>query len=63
MCLSSLSPFCLPEKFCGGWGTRLGPVVAAPGVTTPAPELETALPQGERRQLTILFSDLVGSGP
>src|SRR5262249_59699082 len=49
------------EKFCGACGERLGSVAAAPGTATPTPELETALPVGERRQLTVLFSDLVGS--
>ena len=48
-------------KFCGGCGGRLGSVAAAPSTATPTPELETALPVGERRQLTVLFSDLVGS--
>src|SRR5262245_19290228 len=51
------------EKFCGACGERLGSVAAAPGTATPTPELETALPAGERRQLTVLFCDLVGSTP
>src|SRR5262245_1459646 len=48
------------EKFCGGCGARLRTAAAAPGAPRPAPEPE-ALPAGERRQLTILFCDLVGS--
>jgi class 3 adenylate cyclase/predicted ATPase len=53
----------LSEKFCGGCGERLRPVAAAPAVSTPAPEPEATLPAGERRQLTVLFCDLVGSTP
>jgi class 3 adenylate cyclase/predicted ATPase len=50
------------EKFCGGCGERLQP--AAPAVvSTPAPEPVAALLAGERRQLTVLFCDLVGSTP
>src|SRR5438105_7894042 len=37
------------EQFCGGCGTRLTTAAAA------------TLPAGERRQLTVLFCDLVGS--
>ena len=49
------------EKFCGGCGERLPTVAPATAVSTPAPEPEAALPAGERRQLTVLFCDLVGS--
>jgi class 3 adenylate cyclase len=49
------------EKFCGGCGARLPPVTPAPGAAPPTPEPAGALPAGERRQLTVLFSDLVGS--
>ncbi len=48
------------EKFCGGCGERL-PVAPASPAPTPAPEPEAALPAGERRQLTVIFCDLVGS--
>ena len=51
------------EKFCGGCGERLRPVAAAPGAPTPTSEAERTLPAGERRQLTVLFCDLVGSTP
>src|SRR5215831_11709631 len=47
------------EKFCGGCGARLPTVASAPGAPTPAPD--AAIPAGERRQLTVLFCDLVGS--
>ena len=51
------------EKFCGGCGARLPTAAPAPGAPTPTPEPEAALPAGERRQLTVLFCDLVGSTP
>ena len=51
------------EKFCGGCGERLRPVAVAPGAPTPTSEAERTLPAGERRQLTVLFCDLVGSTP
>src|SRR5262252_4420728 len=62
-CPSCGAPAESGEKFCGGCGTSL---VAAPtSSTTPPrqPATVTAAPAelGERRQLTILFSDLVGS--
>src|SRR5262249_62334235 len=47
------------EKFCGGCGARLG--TSAP-TGTPA-SAEVAFPSGERRQLTVLFCDLVASTP
>ena len=47
------------EKFCGGCGKQLQPAAPALAVSTPAPEPEAALPAGERRQLTVLFCDLV----
>ena len=47
------------EKFCGGCGAQLEAPVSG---TMPVPaEAATALPAGERRQLTVLFCDLVGS--
>src|SRR6516165_11117679 len=49
------------EKFCGGCGARLPTVAPATGVPTPTPD--AAVPAGERRQLTVLFCDLVGSTP
>src|SRR5690242_8565069 len=49
------------EKFCGGCGARLG--APAPGETPASAEVVAALPSGERRQLTVLFCDLVGSTP
>jgi len=49
------------EKFCGGCGVRLPTVVPASGTPTPAPD--AAVPAGERRKLTVLFCDLVGSTP
>src|SRR5262245_31752797 len=49
------------EKFCGGCGARLEAPV--PGKAPAAAEAATALSAGERRQLTVLFCDLVGSTP
>ncbi len=51
------------EKFCGGCGARLQ--TTAPAITAPPPARapEATLPAGERRQLTVLFCDLVGSTP
>jgi class 3 adenylate cyclase/tetratricopeptide (TPR) repeat protein len=47
------------EKFCGGCGARLPTV--APATDAPTPTPDAAVPAGERRQLTVLFCDLVGS--
>ncbi|HKA31297.1 MAG TPA: AAA family ATPase, partial [Candidatus Binatia bacterium] len=68
-CGAALAPVCAScgaanqpgEKFCGGCGARLPTVASAPGAPTPAPD--AAVPAGERRQLTVLFCDLVGSTP
>jgi hypothetical protein len=51
------------DKFCGGCGARLRPsATAAPaGAVTEQPG--AAPPTGGRRQLTVLFCDLVGSTP
>jgi class 3 adenylate cyclase/predicted ATPase len=49
------------EKFCGGCGARLPTAAPAPGAPTTAPD--AAVLAGERRQLTVLFCDLVGSTP
>jgi class 3 adenylate cyclase/predicted ATPase len=48
------------EKFCGGCGERLQ-IPVPPSVAMDAGEPEAALPTGERRQLTVLFCDMVGS--
>ncbi len=50
------------ENFCGGCGTSLraqpsGPPSAAPEAEKP----EAGAPEAERRQLTVMFCDLVGS--
>jgi class 3 adenylate cyclase len=45
-------------RFCGGCGKAVGEVAApAPPTTTPLPRTDSA----ERRQLTVMFCDLVGS--
>jgi class 3 adenylate cyclase/predicted ATPase len=49
------------EKFCGGCGTALTAEAPAIGAAAPAPKAEAASRTGERRQLTVLFCDLVGS--
>src|SRR5262245_4409327 len=51
------------EKFCGGCGARIGAPAPAAGMAPASGETEAALPAGERRQLTVLFCDLVGSTP
>jgi hypothetical protein len=46
------------DEFCGGCGQRLISASAQrPGTETPV----AALPDAERRQLTVMFCDLVGS--
>src|SRR5215469_16528313 len=47
------------ESFCGECGTALGGAAPAAG-TAPTPPV-TASGGGERRHLTVLFCDLVGS--
>ena len=49
------------EQFCGGCGARLTTKVSARAGVTPVPESQADLPAGERRQLTVLFCDLVDS--
>jgi class 3 adenylate cyclase len=51
------------EDFCGGCGERLDRAPASgPSVAGQGSEADTGgLPAGERRQLTVLFCDLVGS--
>ena len=61
VCPSCGAPTEAGEKFCGGCGARLQTAAPAIAVSTPAREPEAALPAGERRQLTLLFFDLVGS--
>jgi hypothetical protein len=51
------------DKFCGGCGKRLPTVAPASGAPMPTPAPDAAVPAGERRQLTVLFCDLVGSTP
>ena len=51
------------EQFCGGCGARLTTEARASAVSTPGGEPGPAPPAGERRQLTVLFCDLVGSTP
>lgn len=62
-CASCGAPNEPGEKFCGGCGERLTTVAPAPGAPTPTAAPEVALAGGERRQLTVLFCDLVGSTP
>ena len=60
-CSSCGTPTESREKFCGGCGERLP--TAAPALDAPRPihESGAALSAEERRQLTVLFCDLVGS--
>src|SRR5262245_3730612 len=62
-CPSCGAPAEAAEKFCGGCGARLPTVAPAPDAPTLTREPEAASPEGERRQLTVLFCDLVGSMP
>jgi class 3 adenylate cyclase len=63
MCAACGAPNGPSEKFCGGCGARLQTAAPAIAVSTAAREPDAALPAGERRQLTVLFCDLVGSTP
>jgi len=53
------------EKFCGECGATLSRRVVAEPAAPPAlaPATPGPAPAGERRQLTVLFCDLVGSTP
>ncbi|MFI5365346.1 MAG: hypothetical protein ACHQ4J_06955 [Candidatus Binatia bacterium] len=62
-CPSCGAPAEAGEKFCGGGGERLQPAAPAIAISTPVREADATLPAGERRQLTVLFCDLVGSTP
>jgi hypothetical protein len=70
-CGAPLAPICAAcgapnepgEKFCGGCGGRLQTMAPATGPPTPRPGPDAAIPAAERRQLTVLFCDLVGSTP
>ncbi len=54
----------LHAKFCLECGTPAAPGESESRTHAPTPsEREAALPAGERRQLTVLFCDLVGSTP
>jgi class 3 adenylate cyclase len=59
-CCGDLNP--LGSKFCGNCGTKLGPTLA---LARPDLQQDAAPPQptasAERRQLTVMFCDLVGS--
>ena len=62
--LPSRCPSCgclnpLGSKFCGDCGAEFGPVSTLARPDQPAPPQSTAY--AERRQLTVMFCDLVGS--
>ncbi len=66
--LARLCPSCAHElkpqaKFCGNCGAALGEPAAPPPAAPLEPAREALGPVGERRQLTVLFCDLVGSTP
>jgi len=44
-------------KFCGGCGSPIGQIATSPPATAPPPHRTDA----ERRQVTVMFCDLVGS--
>jgi class 3 adenylate cyclase/tetratricopeptide (TPR) repeat protein len=50
-------------RFCSGCGATLAEPSAARPATPPQTAPDVAAPPGERRQLTVLFCDLVGSTP
>ncbi len=50
------------ENFCGGCGAALGEQPSAdPSVPSQPEKREAGTPEAERRQLTVMFCDLVGS--
>lgn len=51
------------EKFCGGCGAAIvgGRQTAADSPSSVPPPTPSSLPTGDRRQLTVMFCDLVGS--
>jgi class 3 adenylate cyclase/predicted ATPase len=51
------------EKFCGGCGERLATMAPVARAPTPTHVPDAGASAGERRQLTVLFCDLVGSTP
>ncbi|MCH8884099.1 MAG: zinc ribbon domain-containing protein, partial [SAR324 cluster bacterium] len=66
-CSKCGAPFALPcpscgyanepdDQFCGGCGHDLSPAAKPP----PSPTPSATAPEGERRQATVLFSDLSG---
>jgi len=66
--LPSRCPQCGSEnppqfKFCGACGTPLPSATPAPPPSLPAESPPPSAPPGERRQLTVMFCDLVGSTP
>lgn len=64
ICPSCGVPYEVGEKFCGECGTALAgqaPPGASPQRQPPSHQGEIPPPDGERRQLTVLFCDLVGS--
>ncbi len=63
VCASCNAPNQPGEKFCGSCGARLPAGPSATAASPPASAPEAALPAGERRQLTVVFCDLVGSTP
>jgi class 3 adenylate cyclase/tetratricopeptide (TPR) repeat protein len=59
-CPSCAAPIEVGAKFCGGCGARLPTESSVAGAPALTPEHDAAS-AGERRQLTVLFCDLVGS--
>src|SRR5262245_55592124 len=49
------------KKFCGDCGAMLADRASATPAETPSPLLAVPVSSAERRQLTVLFCDLVGS--
>src|SRR5262247_1534914 len=49
------------KKFCGDCGATLANLVSAAPAEATSPQLAVPVSSAERRQLTVLFCDLVGS--